>query len=67
MNLIGGRYTFFMAKTMFKTGANVPSREGTWRPRAVIFGTFKKKNFNTGWIHGSAVIVEVTKFLRMGR
>ena len=46
-NLIGGRYPNFMISIMFNTGSNVPSREGMWRPRVAIFGTFMKKNFNT--------------------
>ena len=56
-----------MARIMLNTGADVPSREGMWRPRATIFGTFTKKNFNTGCSHESAVIVEVTKYLCMSR
>ena len=64
-NLIGDRHPNLMVMIMFKTGVNVPSREGMWRPQAAIFGTFIKKNFNTRWIHGSVVIVEVTKYLHM--
>ena len=56
-----------MPSIMFSTGADVTSREGMWRPRAVISGTFTKNNFNTGWSHGSAVIVEVNKYLCMRR
>ena len=56
-----------MAMIMFKAGANVPSREGMWIPQAVIFGTFLKNKFNIRWSHGSAVIVEVTKYLCMIR
>ena len=56
-----------MATIMFKTGANVSSIEGMWRPRATVFGAFMKNNFNTGRSHGSVVIVQVTKYLYMSR
>ena len=56
-----------METIIFKTGSNVSSIEGMWRPRAAIFGEFVKKNFNTGRSHGIAVTVEVTKYLCMSK
>ena len=66
-NLIGDRDSNLMARIMFDTRDDVPSVEGTWRPRAAILSYLKKKNFDGGWSHGSAVLVEVTKYLCMSR
>ena len=54
-----------MTMIVLKDGYNVPSGEGTWRPRVAIFRAFMEKNFDTGWIHGSAVIVEISKYFCM--
>ena len=50
-----------MATIVLKTGDDVPSWEGVWRPWSTIFRAFMKKNFDTGWSHGSAFIVEIAK------
>ena len=60
-------YPNLMATIMIKTGANVPLGEGMWRPRAAIFRALTKKNFDTGCIHGSAVIFEMAKYLFIGK
>ena len=65
--LIGGRYQNLMATIVLKNGDDVPSGEGMWRPRAAISRAPMKKNFDTGWSHGSVVIVEIAKYLYMSR
>ena len=64
---IGGRYQNLMETIVLNTGDNVPSGEVMWRPRAAIFRAFTKKNFDTGWSHGSVVIIEISKYLYMSR
>ena len=51
-----------METIMSKTGADVPSTEVMWIPRAVILITLTKKNFDKEWSHWSAIVVEVTKY-----
>ena len=62
-NVIGGRYPNLKKTIMLKTGANVTSGEGIWRPRDKIFGVLLNKSFDAVWSHRSAVMVQITKYL----
>ena len=65
MNLIVGTDLYYMETIMFKARDDVPSGEVIWIQLATIFSTLLKNNLDYWWIHESAVVVEVNKYLCM--